>query len=66
MSLGNLFASTRKRRRRSAQQSSEEGAQIRRRLQELLSVPTPTHEIEMPFTNARIEDGPAYALVRQR
>jgi hypothetical protein len=66
MSLGDLFASIRERRRRSAQQSYEEGAQIIRRLQELLTVPTPTHEIEMPFTNARIENDPSYAQGRQR
>jgi hypothetical protein len=55
MSLAQLFASIRERRRRSAQQPYEEGAQIRRRLQELLAVPTPAHEAETPFTNARIE-----------
>jgi hypothetical protein len=66
MSLGDLFASMRERRRRSAQQSCEEGAQIIRRLQELLTVPTPTHEVEMPLTNVRIENDPAYAQVRQR
>jgi hypothetical protein len=66
MSLGDLFASIRERRRRSAQQSHEEGAQIRRRLQELLAVPTPTHEVEMSFTNARTENDPAYAQGPQR
>jgi hypothetical protein len=66
MSLRDLFASIKKRRLRSAQQSYEKGPQIRRRLQELLAVPTPTHEVEMPFTNARIEHDPAYAQGRQR
>jgi hypothetical protein len=66
MSLGDLFASIRERRRRSAQQSSEKGAQIRRRLQELLTVPSPTHVVEMSFTNARIENDSAYAQGRQR
>jgi hypothetical protein len=66
MSLGELFASIRERRRRSAQQSREEGAQIIRRLQELLAVPTPTHEVEMPFKNARIENDPAFAQGPQR
>jgi hypothetical protein len=66
MSLGDLFASMRERRRRSAQQSREEGAQIIRRLQELLTVSTPTHEVEMPFASARIENDPAYAQGRQR
>jgi hypothetical protein len=46
MSLGTLFASIRERRRRSAQQPYEKGAQIRRRLQDLLAVPAPTHEVE--------------------
>ena len=55
MSLAAMFASIREHRRRSAQQPYEEGAQIRRRLQELLAVPTPTQEVETPFTNARIE-----------
>jgi hypothetical protein len=58
MSLGELFASIRERRRRSAQQSLEEGAQIMRRLQELLAVPAPTQEVETSFTNARIENDP--------
>jgi len=58
VSLGTLFASIKERRRRSAQQSLEEGAQIRRRLQELLAVPTPTQEVGTSFTNARIENDP--------
>jgi len=49
MSPKELFASIRERRRRSAQQSYEQGAQIRRRLQELLAVPTLT-QVEAPFT----------------
>lgn len=57
MSLGELFASIRERRRRSAQQPYEEGAHIRRRLQELLVVPSPT-QVETSFTNARIENHP--------
>ncbi len=64
MSLGELLASIRERRRRLAQQPYEEGAQIRRRLQELRAVPTPTQEIETPFTNARFENDPAYAQGR--
>jgi hypothetical protein len=66
MSLGNLFASIRERRRRSDLQSYEKGAQIIRRLQELLTVPATTHEIEMPFTSVRIENDPAYAQGRHR
>ena len=65
MSLGELFASIRERRRRLAQQPYEEGAQIRRRLQELLAVPTPLHEVETPFTNDCIENDPVYAQGRQ-
>jgi hypothetical protein len=64
MPLGELFASIRERRRRSAQQPYEEGAQIRRRLQELLAVPTPT-QVETPFTNARIETDPVCVQGRQ-
>ena len=59
MSLGELFASIRERRRRSAQQSYEEGAQIMRRLQELLAVPSQTQEVGTPFTDARSENDPA-------
>jgi hypothetical protein len=59
MSLGELFASIRERRRRPAQQAYEEGAQIRRRLQELLAVPSPTQEVKTTFTKARGENDPA-------
>jgi hypothetical protein len=59
MSLGKLFASITERRRRSAQQPYEEGAQIKRRLQELLTVPSPTQEVEIPLSHARIENDPA-------
>ena len=59
MSLGKLFASITERRRRSAQQPYEEGAQIKRRLQELLAVPSPTQEVEISFRHARIENDPA-------
>ncbi len=52
MSLGELFASIRERRRRPAQQSYGEGARLRRRLQELLGVPTPTQTVETPSTYA--------------
>jgi hypothetical protein len=52
MSPLKLFASIRGRRRRSAQQSYEEGAEITRRVLELLAVPTPT-QVETPSTNAR-------------
>jgi len=63
MSLGELFASITERRRRSAQQSHEEGAQIRRRLQELLGgVPTPGQTVETPSTNASSENEPACPL----
>jgi hypothetical protein len=65
MSLGQLFASIKERRRRSAQQPFEKGAQIRRRLQELIAVSNLTR-VETPFTNARIENDPAYAQGRQR
>jgi len=64
MSLGELFASIKERRRRSAQQPYEKGAQIRRRLQELVAFPTPTL-VETPFTNARIETDPVCMQVRQ-
>jgi hypothetical protein len=55
---GELLASIRERRCRSAQQSYEEGAQINRRLQELLAVPTPTENVEVPPTNASTENEP--------
>jgi hypothetical protein len=60
MSLAELFASITQRRRHSAQQSTEEeGALITRRLQELLAVPSPTQEVEIPFSHPRIENDPA-------
>jgi len=65
MFLQKLFASIRERRHRSAHQSYEEGARIRRRLQELLAVPSPAHEVETRFTNVRIENDPAYRQGRQ-
>jgi hypothetical protein len=46
MSLGQLIGSIIERRRRSARRSYEEGAQIKRRLQELISVPAPTQNVE--------------------
>jgi len=52
MSLGELLASISERRRRSAQQSYEKGAQITRRLQELLADSTPKQEVETASTNA--------------
>ncbi len=58
MSPLKVFTSIRERRRRSAQQSLEEGAQIMRRLQELLAVPSPTQEVAAPFANERIENDP--------
>jgi hypothetical protein len=66
MLLGELFASI-KRRRRSVQQPYEEGAQIRRRLQELLAIhiPTPTH-VAAPFTDTRIENDPLCVRSRRR
>lgn len=64
MSLGKLFASITERRRRSAQQPYEEGAQIKRRLQELLTVPSPTQEVEIPLSHARIESDPAAQRAR--
>ena len=59
MSLAQLFASIRERRRRSAQQPYEEGAQIRRRLQELLAVPKPA-QVETRSTNACENDPTGY------
>ena len=58
MSLRELLASIREHRRRSAQQSYEKGAQITRRLQELLAVTKPTQEIETPSTNVCGENDP--------
>jgi hypothetical protein len=59
MSLGELLASISERRRRSAQQSYEKGAQITRRLQELLADPTPRQEVETPSTNGCSEKRPS-------
>jgi hypothetical protein len=60
MSPRKLFASVRDRCRRSAQQSPEEaGAQISRRVLELLAVPAPTQEVEAASTNACGENDPA-------
>ena len=64
MSLETLFASIRERRRRSAQQSLEEGAQIRRRLQELVAIPISMQEVAAPFTSARIESDAVCLQVR--
>lgn len=52
MSLAELIASVRERRRRSEQQSYEQGAQIMRRLHELLDVPTHTIEALSPNTGS--------------
>jgi hypothetical protein len=60
LALGELFASIRERRRRSAQQSREEGAQLRRRLQELLGVPVLEEQVETPSTNAGSENETAW------
>lgn len=50
MALRELFALITARRRRSEEQSREAGAQITRRLQELLGgVPTQTQEVETPL-----------------
>jgi len=59
MSLAQLFASIREHRRRSAQQTYEEGAQIKRRLQELLAVPRPA-QVETDSTNACENDPTGY------
>jgi aspartyl aminopeptidase len=55
----------RERRRRSAQQPYEKGAQIRRRLQELVAILIPMQEVAASFTNARIENDPVCMQVRQ-
>lgn len=56
MSPLKFFASIRERRRRSEEKSYEQGAQILRRLQELLATPTPTQETTaVPFTNTQCE-----------
>ena len=65
MSLGELFASIRERRRLAQQSSEEEGAQIMRRLQELLAVPGPTR-IAAPLTKAPSENDPVCVQGRQR
>jgi hypothetical protein len=49
MALRELFALITERRRRSDEQAREAGAQIRRRLRELLDVPTLTQEVETPL-----------------
>lgn len=57
MSPRKLFASIRERCRRPAQQSTEEeGAQISRRVAELLAVPIPTQEVETPSAYAGSND----------
>jgi hypothetical protein len=57
MSPLKLFASIRERRRRSSQQRiEEEGAEISRRLRELLAAPVPTRDVEAPFAKARSEN----------
>jgi hypothetical protein len=57
MSPRKLFAFIRERRRRSAQHSTEEGAQITRRLQELLAA-APTQEVDTISAKARSENDP--------
>lgn len=57
MSLRELFATIRERGRRSASQyTEEEGAQITKRLQELLAVPLPKQEVETPSTDAGVKN----------
>jgi hypothetical protein len=63
MSLAQLFASIREHRRRSAQQTYEEGAQLKRRLQELLAVPRPA-QVETHSTNACENDPAGYRDAR--
>jgi hypothetical protein len=59
MSPRKLFASIRERCRRSTQPSTEEeGAEITKRVLELLAVPTPTQEIETLSPNAGSENAP--------
>src|ERR1019366_1119495 len=60
MFLQKLFASIRARRRSTQQRTDEEGAQISRRLRELLDVTKPA-QVEMPFTRAHSGSGPGYA-----
>jgi hypothetical protein len=62
----NCLLRLRERRRRSVQQSYEEGAQIRRRLQELLGAPTPMQEVETPSTYAFSENEPACCSTKPR
>jgi hypothetical protein len=58
MSLSELFALIKERRRRPAHQSTEEeGAQITKRLIELLAVPTP-RQVETPATKTGITNDP--------
>jgi hypothetical protein len=52
MSLKELFASITGHGRHSARQSTEEGAEIMRRVLELLSAPAPTQEVEASSTHA--------------
>ncbi len=60
MFLQKLFASIRARRRSTQQRTDEEGAQISRRLRELLDVTKPA-QVEMPFTRAHSGSCPGYA-----
>ena len=53
-----LFASIRERRRRSEQQSYEEGALLRRRLQELLDVPVVQQNGEMSPSTQNVKASP--------
>jgi hypothetical protein len=58
MSLVELFTLIKERRRRPARQlTDEEGAQITRRVRELLAVPTPTR-VEAPPANTGSENDP--------
>ena len=54
----NCLLRLRERRRRSVQQSYEEGAQIRRRVQELLGAPTPMQEVETPPPTLSVKTNP--------
>ncbi len=60
MFLQKLFAPIRARRRSTQQTTFEEGAQISRRLRELLDVTKPA-QVEMSFTRAHSGSGPGYA-----
>jgi hypothetical protein len=55
MSPAGLFASIRERRRRSEQQLREEGAQLWRRLQELLDVPASPQSGETPTSTQTVK-----------